>query len=98
MRIHSRSTLQAFWRRHPDAEDPLRKWYRAAKTANWDSPAAIRRDYAADASIIPGNRVVFNIKGNRYRLVVRIDYANRLVFVRFVGTHSEYDRIDSREV
>ena len=90
--------MQAFWRRHPDAEDPLRKWYRAAKAASWDSPAAIRRDYAADASIIPGNRVVFNIKGNHYRLVVRIDYANRLVFVRFVGTHSEYDRVNSTEV
>lgn len=98
MRIYSRSTLQAFWRRHPDAEEPLRKWYRAAKAASWNSPAAIKLVYAADASIIPGNRVVFNIKGNSYRLVVRIDYASRLVFVRFVGTHSEYDRIDSREV
>ena len=97
MRIFTFRTLREFWERHPDAEQPLRDWYRDANDANWETPAAVRAQFAS-ASIIAGNRVVFNIKGNNYRLVVRIDYAYRMVFVRFIGTHAEYDRINAEEV
>lgn len=97
MRIFSFRTLREFWERHSDAEQPLRDWYRDANDANWKTPAAIRAQFAS-ASIIAGNRVVFNIKGNNYRLVVRVDYAYGMVFVRFIGTHSEYDRINAAEV
>lgn len=97
MRIFSYSTLRDFWRRHADAEDPLRIWYRQARRADWRSPADVRALYSS-ASIIPGNRVVFNIKGNDYRLVVSIDYPHRTIFIRFIGTHSEYDRINVAEV
>ena len=97
MRILTERTLREFWQRHPDAEQPLRDWLRRVAAADWDTPAKIRDRYRS-VSIIPGNRVVFNIKGNAYRLVVRIDYINRMVFIRFIGTHAEYDRIDVAEV
>ena len=97
MRIYTRKTLREFWERHPDAEQPLRDWFRRVEAANWETPARIR-DRFGSASFLPGNRVVFDIKGNSYRLVARIDYQRRKVFIRFVGTHAQYDRIDAAEV
>ena len=97
MRIYSKSTLRAFWRRHPDAESALQEWYEKVDAADWDTPAAVRSDYRT-ASILPGNRVVFNIKGNTYRLVANIVYQHRAVYIRFIGTHAEYDRINAAEV
>ena len=97
MRIFSHKTLRAFWQIHADAEEPLRAWHRAVRVADWRSPADVRARYA-DASIIAGNRVVFNIKGNAYRLVVRIFYPHRKVYIRFIGTHAEYDHINAVEV
>lgn len=97
MRILSRSTLRAFWERHPDAEPALRDWYQVAEKADWSSPDQVKQRYP-DASIIPDNRVVFNIKGNVYRLVTRMSYPYRRVYIRFVGTHAEYDRINAAEV
>jgi len=97
MRIIAKKTLQAFWRRHPDAEGPLLAWYREVEKENWDGPAAVKLKYRS-ASIIKGSRVIFNIKGNDYRLVVKINYGYRVVYVRFVGTHKEYDQIDIEEV
>ena len=97
MRVFSYSTLRNFWAVHADAEAPLRIWYRQARQADWRSPADVRALHAS-ASIIAGNRVVFNIKGNDYRLVVNIDYLRRTIFIRFIGTHSEYDRINVAEV
>lgn len=97
MRILTERTLREFWERRPDAERPLREWLKDAKAAKWTTPAEVRSQFAT-ASIIRGNRVVFNIKGNDYRLVARIDYAFGMVFVRFIGTHAEYDRIDAAEV
>ncbi len=96
MRVIVKSTLRKFWRRHPDAEGPLLAWFREAEKEDWDSPAKVKQRYRS-ASFV-GDRVVFNIKGNRYRLVVRINYAFRVVFVRFVGTHEQYDAIDVKEV
>ena len=97
MRIIAIKALREFWERYPDAEQPLRAWYADAKSSTWESPLDITNTYAA-ASILPGNRVVFNIKGNRYRLIVHIHYKSGIVHIRFVGTHQEYDRIDAIEI
>ena len=97
MRIIARRTLRKFWERHPDAEQSLRAWYYDVQAAVWKSPADIKRTYA-NASILGQNRVVFNIKGNRYRLVAAINYPYQICYVRFVGTHKEYDRIDAEHV
>jgi len=97
MRIIALGTLRDFWRRHPDAETPLRAWYAIARRAQWGSPADVRAAYRS-ASFIAGNRVVFNIKGNDYRLVVAVHYNRGIMFVRFVGTHRQYDAIDAAAI
>jgi mRNA interferase HigB len=97
MRVIAKSTLQAFWRGHPDAEGPLLAWFREVEKEDWDGPAKVKAKYRS-ASIVGGNRVVFNIKGNDYRMVVKINYPYRVIYVRFVGTHAEYDKIDVEEV
>lgn len=94
MRIIAISLLRAFWTKHPQAEMPLRAWYAEASRADWKNPADIKAAYR-NASFLPGNRVVFNIKGNDYRLVVAVHYNRGMMFIRFVGTHAEYDRIDA---
>lgn len=93
MHIVSQKALRLFWEKHPDAEQSLRAWYVIAKRAQWRSPADIKADYRS-ASIIGNNRVVFNIKGNTYRLVVMTAYQQGRLFIRFVGTHAEYNGID----
>lgn len=97
MRIISRKTLKEFWERHPDAEQPLQAWYADLKASRWESPSDIKRVYR-NASFLGNNRVVFNIKGNTYRVVVAIQYQFGIVYIRFVGTHEEYDRIDAATV
>jgi mRNA interferase HigB len=97
VRIIAKRTLREFWRRVPQAEEPLSAWYADAHKADWTSPDTIKRRYRS-ASILPGNRVVFNIGGNKYRLVARINYFYRVVYIRFIGTHAEYDRIDAETV
>lgn len=97
MRIIARKTLREFWESHPDAEGPLLAWYREVEKEDWDTPAKVKEKYAS-ASIVGNNRVVFNIKGNAYRLIVAVNYPYRVVYIRFVGTHAEYDRIDAEEV
>lgn len=96
MRIISRKKLREFWKRYPDAEGPLLAWFREVEKEDWGSPAKVKAKYR-NASFV-GDRIVFNVKGNTYRLVVRIKYSARLVFVRFVGTHEEYDAVDVKEV
>jgi mRNA interferase HigB len=99
MRIISRKTLRQFWERRQcvDSEQPLRAWFREASRADWKSPAEVKTAYR-NASIVGNDRVVFNVAGNKYRLVVRINYACRIVYIRFVGTHRQYDRINVKEV
>jgi mRNA interferase HigB len=94
MRIIARSTLRQFWETHPNAEQSLKAWYNEASRADWNSPTDIKSTYI-NASIIANNRVVFNIKGNDYRLIVHIRYDIKIIFIRFVGTHSEYDNVDA---
>jgi mRNA interferase HigB len=99
MRIIAIKTLRDFWGmpEYRDAEHPLRAWYAEAKKANWKGPEKIKEDYRS-ASIVGNNRVVFNIRGNKYRLVVAARYEIGLVFVRFIGTHARYDKIDARRI
>jgi len=93
MRIISRRILREFWEKHPDATIELQTWFHDVERATWNSPADIKTVYQ-NASIVANNRVVFNIKGNHYRLVVVVIYEHGVVYIRFVGTHEEYDRID----
>ena len=97
MRIISRKTPKDFWERHSDAEQALQAWYADLKAANWKSPSEIKSAYR-NASFVGNNRVVFNIKGNTYRVVVAIQYQFGIVYIRFVGTHEEYDQIDAAAV
>lgn len=92
MHVISIRQLREFWQTHATAEQPLKAWYHEAKTAHWQSFQDIKNHYRS-ADVIPGNRVVFDIKGNTYRLVVRIHYNSGRLFIRFIGTHAEYDRI-----
>jgi mRNA interferase HigB len=93
MRIISRRILREFWEKHPDTAIPLQTWFHDVERANWNGPTDIKIVYK-NASIVANNRVVFNIKGNHYRLVVVVIYQYGVVYIRFVGTHEEYDKID----
>ncbi len=97
MRIIARKTLRDFWETHPDAEQSLRAWFHDTKIANWAGPADIRSAYSS-ASFLVNNRVVFNIRGNRYRLIVTINYDYHIVYIRFIGSHAEYDQIDAATI
>ena len=97
MRIISKRPLRECWERHPDSEKPLKAWFQEVKNADWDIPAKLKEKFAS-ASFVGNNRVVFNIKGNKYRIVVSIDFRGRVVYVRFVGTHEEYNAINASEV
>jgi mRNA interferase HigB len=97
VRIIAVRTLREFWTSHADAEDALRAWYADARKADWKTPADIRSTYA-NASILSNNRVVFNIRGNTYRLIVTINYGYGMVYVRFIGTHAEYDKVDAETI
>lgn len=98
MKVIAVGTLRDFWRKHADAEHPLKAWYDEARKAEWKTPADIKANYGS-ASFIANNRVIFNIKGNTYRLVVAIYYkGSGIVFIKFIGTHAEYDKIDAETV
>ncbi len=97
MRTISEKALREFWERHPDSKQSLRTWYQEVKRADWATPAQVRELYPT-ASFVRGNRVVFNISGNRFRLVAWINYRWRTVYIKWVGTHAEYDRIDVEKV
>lgn len=97
MRMIAVKTLREFWESHADAEQPLKSWYKEATDTGWNTPDDIKQRYPS-ADILPGNRIVFNIKGNTYRLVVKIHSNTGIVFIRFVGTHAEYDKIDAETI
>jgi mRNA interferase HigB len=97
MRIISKKVLKDFWEREPAARAALQSWYAEAKNAEWSSPADVKARYGT-ASILQDGRVVFNICGNKYRLVVWINYHFFTIYVRFVGTHREYDKIDAQTI
>ncbi|MBI9092352.1 MAG: type II toxin-antitoxin system HigB family toxin [Desulfobacterium sp.] len=93
MRIISKKTLQTFWAIQPDSEQSLRAWHAKTKLADWKTSKDIKNDYR-NASFVANNRIIFNIKGNKYRLVAAINYEFSIVYIRFVGTHRDYDKID----
>ena len=93
-RIIAKSTLREFWEKHADSEQYLKTWYDTAKSAKWFSPNDVKQTYI-NASILKSGRVVFNIKGNSYRLIVKFNYEKQWAFIRFIGTHAEYDKIDA---
>lgn len=97
MRIVSRKTLLDCARRHADARPAFLDWLASVERVEWSSPADVRLG-RWNPAILPGNRAVFRIRGNRYRIVTKIDYANRVVFIRFAGTHAEYDRVNAETV
>ena len=97
MRIIAVKRLSQFWAQHRDAETALRAWYLEAVHAQWKVPQDILSHYRS-ADILPNNRVVFNIKGNQFRLVVEIHYNTGVVYIRFIGTHAEYNRIDAETI
>lgn len=97
MRILTKKRLREYWTLNPQSEQPLKRWHAYVRKAQWSTPADVKRAFRS-ADILPDNRVVFNIGGNNYRLVVKIEYRFQDVYVRFVGTHAEYDRIDATTI
>lgn len=97
VRIIAKRTLREFWTKHADAMEPLKAWYAVVSRADWKGPADMKATFG-NASIVGNNRVVFNIKGNDYRLVARFAYPFARCWVRFIGTHAEYDRIDASTI
>ena len=97
MRIIAKRTLRQFWEKHPAAQGPLEAWHSEAAKAQWKNPQEIKNQFGS-ASILKGGRIVFNIGGNKYRLILSIDYGRQACYVKFIGTHKEYDAIDAETV
>lgn len=97
MRVIAQKTLREYWETHSQARRPLQAWLEHVQRAVWKKPSDVQRDYGDDV-ILPNNRAVFNIKGNDYRLVVHIHYKSQIIFIRFIGTHKEYDRIEATTI
>lgn len=96
-RIFAKGTLRDFWERYPDSEQYLKTWFDTAMNSNWMSPNDIKRSYT-NASILKNGRIVFNIKGNSYRLIVKFNFGKQMGFIRFIGTHAEYDKFDANTI
>ena len=96
-RIFAKSTLKEFWEKYPDSEQYLKTWYDTVMNADWKRPNDVKLSYAT-AGILKDSRIVFNIKGNSYRLVIKFNFEHQLAFVRFIGTHSEYAKIDANSI
>jgi len=97
MRVIAASTLRTFWQKHPQARVPLQVWYHSVMAARWNTPADIKAQYR-NVSFVGHNRAIFNIKGNHYRLIVTVAWRAQAVYIKFVGTHKEYDQIDAATV
>jgi mRNA interferase HigB len=97
MRVIAKRILREFWEVHQDCKEQLKSWFNEAEKADWQSPDDIKMDYPS-ASILKSQRVIFNIKGNTYRLIVKINYDYGIVWIRFIGTHEEYDKIDTETI
>lgn len=97
LRIISKKILRTFWEKHSDCQQQLKSWFQETSAVKWNNSKEIKKEYPS-ASFLLGNRVVFNIKGNKYRLIVKINYDYHLIWVRFIGTHAEYDKIDAKKI
>jgi mRNA interferase HigB len=96
-RIVSKKTLVDFWRKNSNSEQYLKTWYDTARNSNWKTPRDVKKTYA-NASIVGDNRIVFNIKGTDYRLIVKFNYLRQWAFIRFIGTHADYDKINAEKI
>lgn len=96
-RIFSKGTLREFWSKHPDSEQYLKTWFDTAMNSGWRTPNEVKLTYTS-ASILKNGRIVFNIKGNTYRMVVKVNYEKQWLFIRFIGTHEEYNHIDAENI
>jgi len=96
-RIFAKSSLREFWKSHPDSEQYLKTWYDTAMSSSWKTPNEVKQTYR-NASILREGRIVFNIKGNDYRLVVKFNFEKQWIFIRFIGTHEDYDNIDANTI
>ncbi len=96
-RIFSKSTIKDFWLKNPDSEQYLKTWFDTAMNANWKTPNEVKQTYA-NASILKDSRIVFNIKGNTYRLVAKFNFEKQWIFIRFICTHNEYAKIDANQI
>ncbi len=97
LRVIAKKILRDFWTKHSDCEQQLKSWYNEAAGATWKNPNEIKREYPS-ASILEDNRIVFNIKGNNYRLIIKINYHYQMIWIRFIGTHAQYDKIDAAKI
>jgi mRNA interferase HigB len=97
MRIIAKAALRDFWAKHADAEQPIKAWHALTKAADWENPVQVKSQFGT-ADILPDNRIVFNIGGNKYRLIVKVSYKWKIVYIRFIGTHSEYDAVDATTI
>ncbi len=97
MRVIAKRTLRDFWIKHSDSEQQLTSWYRETEKAQWNSINELKNEYP-NASILKDNRIVFNIKGNNYRLIVKFNFEFQICWIRFIGTHAEYDKINANEI
>lgn len=97
MRVIVKKVLRNFWEIHADCEQQLKAWYQETSKAQWQNPNQIKKDYPS-ASILSNHRIVFNLKGNNYRMIIKINYAYQIIWIRFIGTHSEYDKINANEI
>ncbi len=96
-RIFAKSTLREYWKKHPDCEQYLKTWYDTAINSDWETPADVKQTYA-NASILKDSKIVFNIKGNSYRLITKFNFEKKWIFIKFIGLHSEYDKIDVNKI
>jgi mRNA interferase HigB len=97
LRIISKKILRDFWEIHPDSEQQLKSWFQEFSNSDFETPNQIKLEYPS-ASLLPENRIVFNIKGNHYRLIIRMNYKFQMCWIRFIGTHSEYDKINATNI
>ena len=97
LRVIAKKILREFWERHNDCEQQLKSWFQEATKSEWTNPNEIKAEYPS-ASIIGNDRIVFNIKGNSYRLIVKINFDYQMVWIRFIGTHSEYDKVNAKTI
>lgn len=97
LRVVAKKILRDFWEKHADCEQQLKSWFQEVQKSEWKNPNQIKLDYPS-ASILNNNRVVFNIKGNNYRLIAKISFEYQMVWIRFIGTHGEYDKINANTI
>jgi len=97
MRVVAKSTLRDYWESKPDCEQALLSWYKAVRLAKWKNFNEVKLQFGT-CKIIGDDRIIFKIKGNNYRLIAKVTFVNQIVWIRFIGTHSEYDQIDAKEI